>query len=145
MRKSQFRKLKNFTYQEMYDFFIGKGYTTWGARHQIARVSFAAMKKLQKFRTLIKRPVYFNSITDGEHKKGSIHFLGKAFDIRIGGKGRINWNKMLQFAIDAGFRGIGYYPNWAPNKGLHLDDRLGLLKLWKRIKVAGKKVYRGLI
>jgi len=150
MRREDFKRLNgnkksNFTYQEMHDFFVSKGFTTWGAHLQILRVSYAAMKKLQKFRTLIKRPVYFNSITEGGHVKGSIHFLGKAFDIRIGGKGAINWNNMIQCAIEAGFKGIGYYPNWKPNRGLHLDDRSGLFKIWKRIKVKGKKVYRGLI
>lgn len=103
------------------------------------------MKKLQKFRTLIKRPVYFNCITEGRHASNSSHYKAEAFDIRIGGKGSINWNNILQCAIEAGFKGVGYYPNWKPNRGFHLDDRKGLFKVWKRIKVKGKKVYRGII
>ena len=145
MRREDFKKLSNFTYQEMQDHYTGKGFSVWGARQQIARVKFSAMKKLQKFRTLVKRPVLYNCITEGKHVKNSSHPRGIAFDIRIGGKGAINFNNILQCAIEAGFKGIGYYPNWLPNRGFHLDDRLGVFKIWKRILVNKKKVYRGII
>jgi len=145
MNREQFKKLPNFTYQEMYDHFISKGFRNFEAKRQIARVKYSFMKKLQAFRTRINRPVYFNCLTEGVHVAGSTHGLGIAGDIRIGGRGPINWNNMLQIAIDVGFKGIGYYPNWKPNKGLHLDDRPGPFKMWKRIIVNKKKVYRGLI
>lgn len=145
MRRVDFEKLPNFSYREMFDHFIGKGFYTFQARREIEKVKFSFMKKLQAFRILIGRPVRFNCLTEGKHVRGSVHGLGLAGDVRIGGRGAINWNKMFQFAVSAGFKGIGWYPNWKPNKGLHLDDRPGLFKMWKRIRVNGKKVYRGLI
>jgi len=141
MRREDFKKLPNFTYQEMLDHYRSKGYSTWGAKQEIAKVKFSFMKKLQKFRTLIGRPVFFNSLTDGKHVKGSVHYLAIAGDIWIGGKGKLNFNKLFQYAIDAGFQGIGYYPFWN-RPGFHLDDRKNGFKCWLRNK-AGQ--YVGLI
>ena len=144
MTREDFKKLRNFGYQEMLDHFKSKGFSTWGAKLQVARMKFSFMKKLQRFRSLIGRPVFYNCLTEGKHAKNSSHYRAEAADIRIGGKGKINWNNMLQCAVEAGMKGIGYYPNWN-TPGLHLDDRKGVFKCWKRIKVGGKKVYRGLI
>ncbi len=141
MTREEFRKLPNFGYQEMLNHFKSKGFSTWGAKQQVARVKFSFMKKLQRFRTLINRPVFYNCLTEGKHAKNSSHPKGEAGDIRIGGKGKINWNKMFQAAVEAGMKGIGFYPFWN-TPGLHVDDRKGSFKCWKRLK-NGK--YVGLI
>jgi len=133
MIRSDFSKLKNFTYGEMFNFFMDKGFSIDQTYAHIAKVKFSFMRKVQKFRTLIGRPVRFNSLTDGTHAKKSMHYLGRAVDLRIGGKAAINWNKMVQHALTAGLTGIGYYPFWN-TPGLHVDDRDGGVKLWKRLK-----------
>jgi len=141
MTRNEFKKLPNFSYQEMHDHFISKGFSSFGAKQQIARVKFTFMKKLQKFRTLIGRPVFFNCLTEGKHAANSSHYKAEAADIRIGGKGKINWNKIFQHAVTAGFQGIGWYKYWN-TPGFHVDDRKGGFKCWIRDKT-GK--YLGLI
>jgi len=131
MQKSQFDKLDNFTYQEVVAFYKKKGFSEDGAYLEIRKISFNAMKKVQAFRTRINRSVHFNSITEGKHSKNSQHPLGKAFDLRIGGRGNIKWNDMVEAAIEVGFKGIGFYP-WWNTPGLHLDDRDGSFQMWIR-------------
>ena len=144
MIREDFRKLPNFTYQEMLDHYTSKGHSVFNAKLQISKVKPALMKTLQKLRTKIGRPIYFNCLTEGSHVPKSLHYNGNAADIRIGGKGAKNWNHILQCAIEVGFKGIGFYPNWN-TPGFHVDVRHSDFKCWKRIKVNGRKVYRGLI
>lgn len=141
MIKSDFDKLPNFSYQEMYLHYRNKGFSLLASSDHVSKVKLSFMIKLQKFRTLINRPIHFNCLTEGRHVKNSAHYSGIAADIRISGRGAINWNKMLQFAIDARFNGIGWYPCWN-TPGLHLDDRKGDFKCWYRDS-EGK--YKGLI
>jgi len=138
MIREDFRRLRNFSYQEVLDHYISKGFTVSMAKIEIGKIKLSAMLKLQKFRTRINRPVYFNCITEGKHAPGSAHYRFIAFDIRIGGKGKINWNNMIEAAIDVGFKGIGYYPFWN-TPGMHVDDRTTSFQIWKRIST-GKYV-----
>jgi len=133
MTEQQFLLLPNISYLEIFNFYRKKGFDAPTAYKEIKKIKFSFMKKIQKFRTLIGRPIRFNSITEGKHAKNSSHPKGIAGDIRIGGKGAINWNKMVQHALTCGFVGIGYYPFWN-TPGLHLDTRAGGIKLWKRLR-----------
>jgi len=133
MKREQFKMLPNFSYQELINHYKSKGFDQFRAGIEISKIKYSALKKVQKLRTLIGRPIFFNSITEGKHVKNSAHYSGIAFDIRIGGKGAINWNKMFQYAVDAGFKGIGYYPFWNI-PGFHVDDRPCGFKCWKRLK-----------
>ena len=144
MKKQDFDKLANFTYSEVYFFYKSKGLNPL---KEIPKIKKSLFVKLQKFRDLLKaeginRPILFNSITDGRHAKNSEHGRGNAVDVRLGGRGRINWNKVYQCAVESGFKGIGYYPTWKPNRGFHLDNRKGSFKTWTR--TSGGK-YTGII
>jgi len=131
MIREDFRTLKNFSYQELLNHYQSKGFSRFGSGIEIQKIKKSAMKKLQKLRTAIDRPIFFNSITEGKHSKNSAHYQGIAFDVRIGGK--VNFNKVFQFAVDAGFQGIGHYPHW--NKpGFHFDERKSGFKCWLRNK-----------
>ena len=52
---------------------------------------------------------------------------------------------IIQIATMIGFTGIGYYPDWNPRPGLHLDTRTNeepeYPALWGGIKVDGVQVY----
>lgn len=138
MRKEDFNALPNFTYNEVYNHYISKGFSPAAADKEIRLTKKGLFVKLQRFRTAIGRPIYFNCLNEGKHSKSSQHYEKNAADIRIGGKGAIRWNTMCEIAIDCGFKGIGYYPFW--NKpGLHLDDRKTGFQMWVRDK-AGKYI-----
>ena len=147
MIRADFRYLENFSYNELRWFYLSKGWKWEDTDQEIRKIKKNLFVKLQKFRDNLRaagidRPIYFNSITDGRHSKNSLHYSGKAADVRIGGRGGINWNKVLQCAVTAGFTGIGYYPHWKPNRGMHLDIRAGGVKLWTR-NAQGR--YKGII
>lgn len=130
-----------FSFREVEEHYFSKGYHGLRARLEIGKIKVASMIKLQKFRAMIGRAVFFNCITDGIHSKDSQHPKACAYDIRIGGEDEINWNTMIEIALECGFKGIGFYPFWN-TPGLHLDDRKDAYQLWTR-DVKGE--YVGLI
>jgi len=139
MKRSDFKQLPNFTYYEILLHYFNKGFSRQQAEREIARIPLNWFKKLQKVRTQINKKIRLNCLTEGSHKPRSWHFKAKAGDWHV--VGPHNKNKVLQACIDAGFKGIGFYPFW--NKpGFHTDTRPGGIKLWKREK-NGK--YKGLI
>ena len=42
--------------------------------------------------------------------------------------------RWIRIAEEVGFKGIGYYPDWEPDAGLHLDDRGGALATWGAVR-----------
>ena len=142
MRAIDFYGLPNFTYAEIVLHYRNKGFTFSQAQREVGRLKKSFFIKLQKVRTQIDRPIKINCLTEGRHGRGSFHYLAMAGDWRVGGKGRVNYNKVLQACIDAGFKGIGWYPHWKPGGGFHTDIRSGGIKLWLR---GSRGIYRGLI
>jgi hypothetical protein len=57
-------------------------------------------------------------------------------------------DRALRLALECGFTGIGIYPHWNPEAGLHLGIRptrpKGNPAQWSGIKVGGKQVYRSI-
>lgn len=139
MKRIDFKNLRNFTLQEIRQHYYSKGFK-W-ANPEIHKIKKQLFIKLQKVRTQIGRPIKINRITEGKSKYPT-HENGLGIDWRVGGKGRVNYNKVLQACIDAGFKGIGFYPYWAPSQGFHTDIIPGGVRVWLR-DAAG--VYRGLI
>jgi len=134
MLKTDFDNYANFTYKEVFDFYVSKGFADENARKEISKIKKSAFDKLQRLRTVIGKKINFNSITEGVHAPNSQHPNGTAFDITIGDPGEaVNWNTICEHAIDVGFKGIGFYPFWN-RPGIHVDDRNGKFEMWIRNK-----------
>jgi len=132
MKKEDFNKLKNFSWDEVVSHFVTKGCTTAMASVEIAKIDKKVFEKLQQVRTAIMSPIKLNSITDGGHTAGSYHYLGLAVDWHPSDV-RIQPNKILQACLTAGFRGVGWYPEWRW-PGFHVDigERVEI-KVWKKV------------
>jgi len=56
--------------------------------------------------------------------------------------------RFFELAVHLGFTGIGYYPDWNPSPGFHLDVRenrdMGYPDTWGGINKDGEQVYVGL-
>jgi len=56
--------------------------------------------------------------------------------------------RAFDLAIDAGFTGVGLYPDWCPQWGMHLDvrkdRRIDDPALWSGLRINGRQVYRGI-
>ncbi len=139
MKSIDFYDLPNFSFNEVCQHYYNKGFKH--ASPEIKKIKKQLFIKLQKVRTQIGRPIKINRITEGRSKYPT-HRNGLAIDWRVGGKGRVNYNKVLQACLDAGFKGIGFYPHWRPSPGFHCDIIPGGARVWKRLK-NGK--YVGLI
>lgn len=72
----------------------------------------------------------------------------KAVDIMpVGLKAKADFLRAFNLAKKIGFTGIGLYPDWVPQGGLHVDvrpDRVaGSPATWSAFKVNGKQEYFG--
>ena len=70
----------------------------------------------------------------------------RAVDIMpIGMKTKADFKKAVEIAKLVGFSGIGVYPDWSPQPGLHVDVRPGRAQgqpaLWSAFKVNGRQEY----
>jgi len=140
MKDSDFNDLPNFTYMEVVLHYQSKGYGIDEAMAAVRKIDKRLFIKLQKVRTQINRKIRINCLTEGKHVRGSYHGQGMAIDWRVLGK--VNYNKVLQACLDAGFKGIGWYEWWKPRPGFHTDIRQGGVKVWKR---DGAGLYKGLV
>jgi hypothetical protein len=142
MIKSDFENITHFSYEELEAHYLSKGYPKEFAAEQIELIDEALIICLDLVREKIKMPIIINSITDGVHSSKSWHYKGKAIDWHPVKKGKasINYNRVFQACIDAGFLGVGWYPYWN-RPGFHTDLR-SVAAFWVRDQ-EGK--YKGII
>jgi len=77
----------------------------------------------QKFRDEMDRRVKIISLTGGEHKPGSYHYLGRAMDFVLYlMDGPVDIYVVFKAALLAGFNGIGIYWN-GKRFSFHVDTR----------------------
>lgn len=69
-------------------------------------------------------PIYIHECwsQDG-HSSKSYHYTGQAVDFHFG-PGLLPIEEFILLVTYPGFGGIGYYPNWSPRPGWHVDQRL---------------------
>jgi len=77
-----------------------------------------------------------------DHSAGSRHFStpSEAVDFRVDDYGKHSVNEIVQLMLSAGFRGVGYYPEYLPNRVFHGDLRCGKIALWRRDVLTKKYV-----
>lgn len=119
------------------DNFTPKEIVTSGA--ELKDVKLETMIRIQKYRILIRRPVYIpeNGITSGKHK-APWHPMGLAIDTWLHPKhGPIKSLDVFKCALEAGFKAIGIYWNgklWS----FHFDLRPNYA-FWCGVKKYGDK------
>ena len=85
------------------------------------------LEKLDRFRSILGKPVRISPAIGAlgrPQSPTSQHFpdpLVGAVDVMIGDD--VTFEEAYRAARNAGFTGIGLYPDWKPMKGLHLDNR----------------------
>ncbi len=131
MNRGDFVKLRNFSYEEILDTYLRKGYSSVEAEFEINKVDLRLMEMLQRVRERINSSIIINSLTDGGHVAGSYHYQGKAVDWHFG-DANLHPNRILQVCLTIGFLGIGWYPEWRW-PGFHCDigARTGV-QLWQK-------------
>lgn len=116
-----------------------------GVRRDLEKLQFVSWKTIDLYDTWLWTCGFEASISPAEGStirwpngwNGSMtsqHFYGRAIDVMIKILPYENVNKCLRLAAtkakEAGFTGIGVYPDWKPSPGLHLDTRPGKLAQW---------------
>jgi len=106
--------------------------------NQADLVAYQLLEALDDFRDYIAAPIIFSPVrgslyaTSG-HSEKSLHYQGKAADIMF------PQTPLLEAFIAAtrfiAFGGIGIYPYWKPDAGLHVDIRATRMRAyWWRDK-----------
>ena len=93
------------------------------------KIEYWLVKRLDEWREEIGLPVYIHNGWGprGSHDaKNSYHYIGLAVDCHIPGKNIQQQYELAKLRFNDG--GIGVYPNWQPNGGLHVD--LGPKRRW---------------
>jgi len=68
------------------------------------------------------------------HAENSHHYEGKAVDFHVDPDCFLPSRQQLQVILSVGkFGGVGYYPEWAPVPGFHVDVRPGF-QIWAKRK-----------
>jgi hypothetical protein len=103
----------------------------------IAKVDLRVLLTLECFRASVGLPMKITSLTEGDHVPGSLHYLGLAVDFRVITYGVApskipSVNTLVEMMLDAGFRGIGHYPEYWQGLVFHGDIR-GRVQLWTRL------------
>ena len=109
------------------------------------KIVFGLMYKIDKVITLLKQDYgtkngafIVHDINRGEHSEHSYHYIGMAID---GHFVNIPPYVVYVYASKAGFKGIGYYPDWK-HPGWHFDIRNGKsISTWIANYIDGKQVY----
>lgn len=78
----------------------------------------------------------------------NVNLWGKVRAVDIlptGMKTKEDFKKAFDIAKEVGFTGIGVYPDWVPQPGLHVDNRPGIAKgnpaKWSAFRINGQQVY----
>ena len=121
MNKETCKQLKYFSWSEIVDHSVNP-----------FNIKFPLMKRLDQLRTELGKPIILLHLDTGRHVPRSYHYKGMAADVKIKG---VPKNKILQKAIDVGFRGIGVYSTF-----WHFDVR-DKCALWTR----KDGIYKGII
>lgn len=68
-------------------------------------------------------PIHIHVCWNNEgHSEGSYHYSGQAVDLHFG-SGLLPLDELLLILSISGIGGVGYYPEWKPRPGWHLDRR----------------------
>lgn len=79
-----------------------------------------------------------------------LHGKIKAIDLMPQGLEKANFKAAFEAAVNAGATGIGIYPDWKPQPGIHIDvgvrpgRGVGNPARWSGVNVDGKQVYKKL-
>jgi hypothetical protein len=106
MTDEEWKKLKYFKITE-----------NWGDPY---KMDYQLLLALEKFRSMLNKPITINYGTQGSHVSGSYHYKGMAVDLHV--KGMELFDVFMIAIRIPEFGGIGLYPEWN-NPGLHLDIR----------------------
>lgn len=90
----------------------------WG---NISLVNEDLVIKLQQIRHCANSPLIIHCATQGLHSPNSLHYKGLACDFHIKGLSLLDQYLIAEKIIGCG--GIGLYPQWRPEAGLHIDLR----------------------
>jgi len=111
----------------------------WG---DVSKISFALVRELDSFRAYIDIPIQITCGTQGTHVEDSQHYLGLAVDVVFPSIDKKDLFDIYLAASRFGFKGIGVYPFWRPQGGLHLDIRdTPMRHQWLARKIADKQYY----
>ncbi len=73
---------------------------------------------------------------DAGHEDQSLHYgdTAKAQDGHFVDQGQSHWEELLAILSDPNIGGIGFYPEWSPRPGWHMDIRQDIPRLfWARV------------
>ncbi|MEW5736440.1 MAG: hypothetical protein AB1921_16465 [Thermodesulfobacteriota bacterium] len=121
MEKTDWEKIEHFTPGE------------WGK--DPARAAFPLVSAVDRLRDEAGVPVIIHVCWDDSgHAAKSFHYKGEAADLHFGRGKNGPLSVMEQFALICAlpFGGIGFYPEWAPCPGWHVDIRPGNRVMWVR-------------
>ena len=97
---------------------------------------------LDELRGLIGYPIIIHengAYSVRGHADNSYHYEGKAVDFHVDPECKLSARQQGHVIFSTGkFRGIGFYAEWKPVPGWHLDVRQGF-QIWK--KIGGEYVY----
>jgi hypothetical protein len=129
MNRLEFKLIKHFKPEEI---------TKTGCT--LESVSYELIMAYDAFRDKLGHPVCFvkNGFTTGDHKS-KYHKSGEAGDSTI--RCVSNFQKIFKCALDAGFKGIGFYYNHnTASFSFHFDIGKDY-RFWKGIKNVGSQVW----
>lgn len=143
MKKTDFSKLKYFTYDEV-DY---KGRKIWQRPGVLANTDFKTVEALDKIREYMGDPVVLHCAYDpAGHSSKSMHYvqIGTAIDFHFDNRAPFYQQVLaLETALEkigiAKTCGLGIYPDWK-NQGFHLDLR-GKWARWGARNIGGTQKY----
>lgn len=96
-------------------------------------VDASLIDKLDAARDLAGLPIHIHVAWDNDgHSPNSYHYRGEAVDFHF--TPGLPHSRELEILETVGFGGIGFYPEWRPRPGFHVDIRTGKLARWIRAK-----------
>jgi hypothetical protein len=115
-------------------------------------MSTELLTKLDEFRHRLGFPVIISPAAGSlgrnlgytDTSQHNIDMWGEVRAVDVMFSNTIDLEHAYNIAKAVGFTGIGAYPDWKPNHGLHLDVRIAPLALWSGILEGGKQVYKSI-
>lgn len=143
MKKTDFAKLKYFTYEDI-DY---KGRKIWQRPGVLENTDFKTLQALDKIREHMGAPVVLHVAYDPSgHSSKSMHYknVGTAIDFHFSSNAPYYQQVLaVETALEkigiAKTCGLGIYPDWT-NKGFHLDLR-GIWARWGARYIGGVQKY----